>query len=63
MLSKRSFHPSVVAWFQEQFGVPTPAQAKAWPLIKAGQNVLIASPTGKTFAAFLVSDRPACVVG
>jgi ATP-dependent Lhr-like helicase len=34
---------------------PTPAQAKAWPLIAAGSNVLIVSPpaTGKTFAAFL----------
>ena len=55
MLSKTSFHSSVVAWFQEQFGVPTPPQAEAWPLIKAGQNVLIAAPTGsgKTLAAFL----------
>jgi ATP-dependent Lhr-like helicase len=55
MLSETSFHPSVVAWFQEQFGVPTPPQAEAWPLIKAGQNVLIAAPTGsgKTLAAFL----------
>ncbi|WP_291698696.1 DEAD/DEAH box helicase [Bradyrhizobium sp.] len=55
MLSKTSFHPSVVAWFEEQFGVPTPPQAEAWPLIKAGQNVLIAAPTGsgKTLAAFL----------
>ena len=55
MLSKTSFHPSVVAWFQQQFVVPTPPQAEAWPLIKAGQNVLIAAPTGsgKTLAAFL----------
>jgi ATP-dependent Lhr-like helicase len=55
MLSKTPFQPSVVAWFQEQFGVPTPPHAEAWPLIKAGQNVLIAAPTGsgKTLAAFL----------
>ena len=55
MLSKTSFHPSVVAWFQQQFGVPTSPQAEAWPLIKVGQNVLIAAPTGsgKTLAAFL----------
>ncbi|MBV9533178.1 MAG: DEAD/DEAH box helicase, partial [Bradyrhizobium sp.] len=55
MLSKTAFHPSVAAWFHQQFGVPTPPQAEAWPLIKAGQNVLIAAPTGsgKTLAAFL----------
>jgi ATP-dependent Lhr-like helicase len=55
MLSKTSFHPAVIAWFQEQFGKPTPPQAEAWPLIKAARNVLIAAPTGsgKTLAAFL----------
>jgi ATP-dependent helicase Lhr and Lhr-like helicase len=55
MLSKTSFHPAVIAWFQGQFGGPTPPQAEAWPLIKAGRNVLIAAPTGsgKTLAAFL----------
>jgi ATP-dependent Lhr-like helicase len=36
MLSKTSFHPAVLAWFQEQFGDPTPPQAEAWPLIKTG---------------------------
>ena len=49
------FHPAVAAWFADQFGVPTPAQAEAWPKIKAGRHVLIAAPTGsgKTLAAFL----------
>ena len=49
------FHPAVAAWFNRSFAAPTPAQAEAWPAIKAGQNVLIAAPTGsgKTLAAFL----------
>ena len=49
------FHPAVAAWFQQSFAAPTPAQAEAWPAIKAGRNVLIAAPTGsgKTLAAFL----------
>ena len=49
------FHPAVAAWFSRRFGVPTPAQAQAWPAIHAGQHVLIAAPTGsgKTLAAFL----------
>src|ERR1700692_2947469 len=57
MLSRTLFHPSVTAWFEEHFKVSTPAQADAWPLIKAGHNVLIAAPTGsgKTLAAFLAA--------
>jgi ATP-dependent helicase Lhr and Lhr-like helicase len=45
----------VTTWFESRFADPTPAQAAAWPLIEAGKNVLIVSPTGtgKTFAAFL----------
>jgi ATP-dependent helicase Lhr and Lhr-like helicase len=45
----------VTTWFESRFADPTPAQAAAWPLIDAGKNVLIVSPTGtgKTFAAFL----------
>jgi ATP-dependent Lhr-like helicase len=45
----------VTSWFESRFHEPTPAQSKAWPLIEAGRNVLIVSPTGtgKTFAAFL----------
>ncbi len=51
------FHPSVCAWFNGAFSAPTPAQAKAWPAIKAGRHVLIAAPTGsgKTLAAFLAA--------
>ena len=35
----------------------TPAQAQAWPAIKAGRDTLIAAPTGsgKTLAAFLAA--------
>jgi ATP-dependent helicase Lhr and Lhr-like helicase len=49
------FHPAVSAWFDRSFDAPTPAQADAWPAIKADRNVLIAAPTGsgKTLAAFL----------
>ena len=49
--------PSVVTeWFEKKFPGPTPPQAKAWPHIEAGRNVLIISPTGtgKTLAAFLL---------
>jgi ATP-dependent Lhr-like helicase len=55
MLSRTLFHPAVRAWFDEHFKVPSPAQAEAWPLIKAGRSVLIAAPTGsgKTLAAFM----------
>ena len=51
------FHPAVAAWFRQQFPAPTPAQARAWPAIRAGRNVLIAAPTGsgKTLAAFLAT--------
>src|SRR6516164_9265611 len=49
------FHPAVAKWFADHFAEPTPAQAKAWPVIKAGRHTLIAAPTGsgKTLAAFL----------
>jgi ATP-dependent Lhr-like helicase len=51
------FHPAVAAWFEASFAAPTPAQAEAWPAIKAGEHVLIAAPTGsgKTLAAFLAA--------
>jgi ATP-dependent Lhr-like helicase len=51
----RSETSRVFAWFRKKYGQPTPAQREAWPFIQAGENVLIASPTGtgKTFAAFL----------
>ncbi len=51
------FHPAVAAWFKKSFAAPTPAQAKAWPAIRSGRDVLIAAPTGsgKTLAAFLAA--------
>jgi ATP-dependent helicase Lhr and Lhr-like helicase len=51
------FHPAVADWFADSFVAPTPAQASAWPAIKAGQHTLIAAPTGsgKTLAAFLAA--------
>ena len=50
-----SFHPIIVNWFQQRFGAPTDVQAKSWPAIQSGRDVLIAAPTGsgKTLAAFL----------
>jgi Lhr-like helicase len=49
------FHPAVNDWFTRHFASATPAQAEAWPAIKAGKHTLIAAPTGsgKTLAAFL----------
>jgi len=49
------FHPVVDAWFRARYTEPTPVQAGAWPLIAAGQDVLLTAPTGsgKTLAAFL----------
>jgi ATP-dependent Lhr-like helicase len=51
------FHPAVANWFADCFAAATPAQAKAWPAIKAGRHTLIAAPTGssKTLAAFLAA--------
>ncbi len=51
------FHPAIANWFAETFAAPTPAQADAWPAIKAGRHTLIAAPTGsgKTLAAFLAA--------
>jgi ATP-dependent Lhr-like helicase len=50
-------HPAVAGWFASRFADATPAQADAWPLIKAGRDTLIAAPTGsgKTFAAFMAA--------
>ncbi len=54
--SPRALNPvtPIAAWFARVFQEPTPPQAAAWPLIRAGKNVLIVAPTGtgKTFAAF-----------
>ncbi|MBV8210378.1 MAG: DEAD/DEAH box helicase, partial [Burkholderiaceae bacterium] len=51
------FHPATRAWFESAFAAPTPAQARAWPAIRAQQHALIAAPTGsgKTLAAFLAA--------
>jgi len=49
------FHPAVATWFERTYGLATPVQAQAWPVIKQGKHTLIAAPTGsgKTLAAFL----------
>ncbi len=52
------FHPAVVAWFRRTFpGGATEPQRRAWPRILAGEDVLVASPTGsgKTLTGFLVA--------
>ncbi|MBH3430518.1 DEAD/DEAH box helicase [Pseudomonas alkylphenolica] len=50
-----AFHPAVRAWFLHCFPTVTAAQAQAWPLIRRGQSLLVAAPTGsgKTLTAFL----------
>jgi ATP-dependent Lhr-like helicase len=52
-----SFHPAIQRWFTERLGEPSPPQREGWPLIRAGQHVIIAAPTGsgKTLAAFLAA--------
>ncbi|KAF1723062.1 DEAD/DEAH box helicase [Pseudoxanthomonas wuyuanensis] len=52
-----AFHPAVADWFRRTFPGPTPAQAAAWPAIRAGRNTLVAAPTGsgKTLTAFLAA--------
>src|SRR5881409_3888618 len=49
------FHPVIANWFGERFGSPTDVQARSWPAIASGTDLLIAAPTGsgKTLAAFL----------
>ncbi len=52
------FHPAVRAWFGARFpDGPTPPQLGGWPAIAAGQDTLIAAPTGsgKTLTGFLVA--------
>ena len=51
-------HPAIARWFAARFPEgPTEAQAKGWPLVQAGSDVLIAAPTGsgKTLAGFLMA--------
>ncbi|HEY9086051.1 MAG TPA: DEAD/DEAH box helicase [Candidatus Tyrphobacter sp.] len=49
-------HPLVGAWFSDRYGEPTEPQRRGWPLIRAGNDVLICAPTGsgKTLAAFSI---------
>ena len=49
------FLPPVARWFARTFKAPSPAQVKAWPVIRRGDNTLLLAPTGsgKTLAAFL----------
>src|SRR5262245_15101781 len=51
------FHPVIERWFASRFAEPTEPQERAWPVIQAGRDALIAAPTGsgKTFAAFLAA--------
>ncbi|GAA4336342.1 DEAD/DEAH box helicase [Pigmentiphaga soli] len=51
------FHPAVAGWFRSAFPAATEAQARAWPLIRAGRPTLVAAPTGsgKTLTAFLAA--------
>jgi ATP-dependent Lhr-like helicase len=54
------FHPLVQRWFRSTLGVPSEPQRRGWPRILAGEDVLIAAPTGsgKTLSAFLAAlDR------
>lgn len=51
------FHPLIEDWFSTRYGTPTPVQTRAWPLLRAGHDALIAAPTGsgKTLAAFMAA--------
>jgi ATP-dependent helicase Lhr and Lhr-like helicase len=54
------FSPETRSWFERTFAAPTPPQARGWPAIAVGADVLIQAPTGsgKTLAAFLYAiDR------
>ncbi len=55
MSALEQFLPAVSSWFRDTLGEPTPPQEEAWPLLKAGKDVVVAAPTGsgKTLAAFL----------
>ncbi len=50
------FHPLLRQWFQGRTWTPTQPQIEGWPLIRAGDDVLISAPTGsgKTLAAFSI---------
>ncbi len=50
------FDKETAQWFRHTLGEPTPVQKEAWPMIAAGEHVLVSAPTGtgKTLSAFLV---------
>lgn len=50
------FEKETAGWFCKSLGEPTPVQRQAWPVIAAGEHVLVSAPTGtgKTLSAFLV---------
>lgn len=50
-----AFEPAIRQWFADTFGAPTNIQARAWPVIAAGEHLLACAPTGsgKTLTAFL----------
>lgn len=52
----KPFSPAGASWFSQFVGTPTAVQAEGWPVIAAGEHVLISAPTGtgKTLCAFLV---------
>ncbi|MBV8464127.1 MAG: DEAD/DEAH box helicase, partial [Acidimicrobiales bacterium] len=53
-----ALHPAVASWFRTRFPAgPTEPQRRAWPAIAAGDDVLVASPTGtgKTLTGFLMA--------
>ena len=53
-------HPAVATWFGRTYTSPTVAQERAWPVVAAGRDLLLAAPTGsgKTLASFLaILDR------
>ncbi len=55
-----AFSEPTKRWFAAAFSAPTDVQARAWPRIQAGADVLAVAPTGsgKTLAAFLCAiDR------
>jgi ATP-dependent Lhr-like helicase len=54
MAMRDDFHPLVREWFDSSFPAATEPQVRGWPVIRAGQDVLISAPTGsgKTLAAF-----------
>jgi ATP-dependent helicase Lhr and Lhr-like helicase len=57
-LASLGLHPAIASWFASRFPEgPTEAQARGWPLVRAGSDVLIAAPTGsgKTLAGFLMA--------